>query len=45
MQPLRPLVETIFNEMKGRVKDDDSSVPQKDGDSLYWHAFDPGANM
>ncbi len=42
MKPLRPLVETIFNEMKGRVKDDDSSVPQKDGDYLYWFAFDPG---
>ncbi len=42
MKPIRPLVETIFNEMKGRVKDDDSSVPQKDGDWLYWHAFDPG---
>ncbi|MET0276829.1 MAG: S9 family peptidase [Pseudorhodoplanes sp.] len=42
MKPLRPLVETIFTEMKGRVKDDDSSVPQKDGDWLYWYAFDPG---
>ncbi|MET0444809.1 MAG: S9 family peptidase, partial [Pseudorhodoplanes sp.] len=31
MKPLRPLVEKIFTEMKGRVKDDDSSVPQKDG--------------
>ncbi len=44
MKPLRPLVETIFNEMKGRVKDDDSSVPQKDGDFLYWFAFDKGGD-
>ena len=29
--------------MKGRVKDDDASVPQKDGAFVYWHAFDPGA--
>ena len=42
MKPLRPLVETIFNEMKGRVKDDDSSVPQKDGDFVYWFSFEPG---
>jgi oligopeptidase B len=29
--------------MKGRIKDDDSSVPVKDGDWLYWYAFDPGS--
>ena len=29
--------------MKGRIKDDDSSVPQKDGAFVYWHAFDAGA--
>jgi oligopeptidase B len=43
MKPLRPLVETLFAEMKGRIKDDDSTVPQKDGDFLYWSAFDKGA--
>src|SRR5947209_7559917 len=28
--------------MKGRVKEDDSSVPIRDGDFLYWWAFRPG---
>jgi oligopeptidase B len=42
MAPHRALIDTIFAEMKGRVKDDDSTVPQKDGDYLYWSAFDPG---
>ncbi len=43
MKPLAPLVETIFQEMKGRLKEDDSSVPQKDGDWLYWRRFEKGA--
>ncbi|MCC6886936.1 MAG: S9 family peptidase [Hyphomicrobiales bacterium] len=42
MKPHRPLVERIVEEMKGRIKDDDSSVPQKDGDYLYWYAFAQG---
>ena len=29
--------------MKGRIKEDDSSVPIRDGDLLYWWAFKPGA--
>ena len=45
MKPHRPLIDTIFAEMKGRVKDDDSSVPQKNGDFLYWNAFDPGGEL
>jgi len=43
MKPHQPLVETLFEEMKGRIKDDDSSVPAKDGDFVYWWAFEPGA--
>lgn len=43
MAPHQPLVETIFQEMKGRIKEDDSSVPQKDGDYIYWSKFDEGA--
>jgi oligopeptidase B len=42
MAPLAPLVETIFQEMKGRMKEDESSVPQKDGDWLYWTAYETG---
>src|SRR4028119_1425186 len=29
MKPHRPLVETLFEEMKGRIKEDESSVPVK----------------
>ncbi len=43
MAPHQPLVEAIFQEMKGRIKEDDSSVPQKDGDYIYWSKFDEGA--
>jgi oligopeptidase B len=43
MQPHEALTDTLFQEMKGRIKEDDSSVPQKDGDWLYWRAFEEGA--
>ncbi|HPV69366.1 MAG TPA: S9 family peptidase, partial [Sphingorhabdus lacus] len=43
MAPQAALTETIFQEMKGRVKEDDSSVPQKDGDYIYWSKFEEGA--
>lgn len=36
------LVEEIFAEMRGRVKEDDASVPQKDGDWVYWSEFEVG---
>jgi oligopeptidase B len=42
MAPHQPLVETLFAEMKARLKEDDASVPQQDGDWLYWWAFRPG---
>jgi oligopeptidase B len=42
MAPLKPLVETIYQEMKGRIKEDDASVPQKDGAWYYWTAFETG---
>ena len=40
--PHAPLVETLFAEMKGRMKEDDASVPQKNGDWLYWWSFEKG---
>jgi oligopeptidase B len=43
MAPRQPLVDAIFQEMRGRIKEDDSSVPQKDGDWWYWRSFDEGA--
>ena len=38
----KELVEQLFEEMKGRIKEDDSSVPIRDGYYLYWWAFKPG---
>lgn len=43
MKPHRPLVKALFKEMKARIKEDDSSVPQKDGDWIYWYAYAVGA--
>lgn len=37
------LTETLFTEMRGRIKEDDSSVPQRDGDYIYWSEFEEGA--
>jgi len=37
------LIEQLFQEMKGRIKEDDSSVPIRDGDYFYWWAFKPGS--
>jgi oligopeptidase B len=37
------LIDQLFEEMKGRIKEDESSVPIRDGDFLYWWAFRPGA--
>jgi len=39
----KELIEQLFEEMKGRIKEDDSSVPIRNGDWLYWWAFKPGA--
>jgi len=38
----QPLVETLYEEMKARIKEDESTVPQKDGDWLYWSEFEEG---
>lgn len=42
MAPHRTLIDTLFTEMKGRIKEDDASVPTKDGDWIYWRAFEIG---
>ncbi|XUU61577.1 S9 family peptidase [Erythrobacter sp. HA6-11] len=43
MEPHKALTEELFAEMRARIKEDDSSVPQKDGDYLYWVEFEEGA--
>lgn len=40
--PLKPLSERLFKEMRGRIKEDESTVPQKDGDWIYWTDFETG---
>ncbi len=35
-----PFTEALFTEMRARIKEDDSTVPQKDGDYLYWSEFE-----
>ncbi len=42
-EPQKELVETLFKEMRARIKEADKSVPQKDGDYLYWIEFEEGA--
>ena len=42
MKPHEMQTEALFQEMKGRIKEDDSSVPLKDGDWLYRSAFKTG---
>src|SRR6476661_9685910 len=37
------LLDQLFEEMKARIKEDESSVPIRDGGWLYWWAFRPGA--
>lgn len=42
MEPLEPLSDKLFTEMRGRIKEDESTVPQKDGDWLYWTDYETG---
>lgn len=43
MAPRKPLIDRLFTEMRGRIKEADKSVPQKDGNWLYWIEFEEGA--
>jgi oligopeptidase B len=43
MAPHQGLISTLFEEMKGRIKEDDRSVPVRNGAFVYWWAFEPGA--
>lgn len=43
MKGRKPLVDTLFEELKGRIQEDDSSVPVKDGAWLYWSTFVKGS--
>ncbi|MDO9126162.1 MAG: S9 family peptidase, partial [Parvibaculum sp.] len=43
LEPVAELRETLFKEMKGRIKEDDSSVPSPDGAFAYYTRFVEGA--
>jgi oligopeptidase B len=43
MAPRKSQIDALFNEMRARIKEADRSVPQKDGDWLYWIEFEEGA--
>ena len=43
MAPQKKLTDDLFAEMRARIKEDDSTVPQRDGDWLYWSEFEEGA--
>jgi len=43
MAPYAELTDTLFKEMRARIKEDDASVPQKDGDWYYWIEYQEGA--
>lgn len=36
-------IDALFTEMRARIKEADTSVPQKDGDYLYWIEYEEGA--
>ncbi|MCB2088849.1 MAG: S9 family peptidase, partial [Sphingomonadaceae bacterium] len=36
-------IDALFKEMRARIKEADKSVPQKDGNWLYWIEFEEGA--
>ena len=43
MAPTAALQETLFQEMKGRIKEDDSTVPAPDGPYDYYTRYETGA--
>ncbi len=42
MAPHKKLSETLFKEMRARIKEDESTVPQRDGDWIYWTDYETG---
>jgi oligopeptidase B len=42
MKPTEGLQKALYAEMRGRIKEDDSSVPEKEGDYYYYTRFEEG---
>ncbi|OCP07123.1 MULTISPECIES: S9 family peptidase [unclassified Ensifer] len=45
MDDTKALQKTLFSEMRGRIKEDDSSIPVKDGRFAYGHAYVTGGEQ
>ncbi|MEM8668946.1 MAG: S9 family peptidase [Planctomycetota bacterium] len=43
LSELKPLEEKLFNELKGRIKQDDTSVPYTDRGYVYYTRFEEGS--
>ncbi len=43
LAPTEAMQKALYEEMKGRLKEDDSSVPSDDGPWAYYHRYAPGA--
>ena len=42
LEPTEALQKVLYDELRGRIKERDSSVPEPDGDWLYYHRYDEG---
>jgi oligopeptidase B len=42
LKPVKPLIEAMVKEMRGRIKEDDSSVPSPDGAWEYYESYREG---
>lgn len=42
MQHTKPLQEQLFQEMKGRIKEDDSSAPEREAEYFYYTRYETG---
>ncbi|MGZ9166142.1 MAG: S9 family peptidase, partial [Anaerolineales bacterium] len=42
MQHTKPLQQQLFQEMKGRIKEDDSSAPEKEAEYFYYTRYEAG---
>ncbi|MCH8504582.1 MAG: S9 family peptidase, partial [Ectothiorhodospiraceae bacterium] len=45
MAPVEPLREALFRELKGRIREDDSSVPLPDGPYAYYVRYREGGQQ
>ena len=42
LDPLKSLQDTVYEEIRGRIKEDDNTVPEKEGDYYYYVRYEEG---